>query len=83
MGVEVLEERLEPAALEGRGRLAGGALAGVSRSIDREDLLLDGGGDLELLVLLDELFCVRPLTLSSSATAKKELSSSCATFTSP
>jgi len=56
MGVEVLEERLEPAALEGRGRLAGGALAGVSRSIDREDLLLDGGGDLELLVLLDELF---------------------------
>jgi len=57
MGVEVLEERLELPAFEGRGRFAGGALAGVSRSIEREGLLLDGGGDFTLLVLLlDELF---------------------------
>ena len=43
-----------------------------------------GGGISSLGFEFDEeLFCVRPFTWRSSATDKKELSSSCATLTSP
>ena len=66
---------------EGRDRLEGGA-ADESRSTERDALADDGGGE-DFVFELDELFWVRPLTFNSSATARNELSSSWATFTSP
>lgn len=61
--------------LEMRARLGGG---GVEARGGSRDLALAGGGEDGL-----EFDWVRPLTLSSSATDRKELRSSWATFTSP
>merc|ERR1719361_2873735 len=41
------------------------------------------GGGTSLRFPASSVLCVNPFTLSSSATAKNEFSSSCATFTSP